>query len=475
MTPHEPPRLAVAILERFLPDNEPLAGDLLEASRTRSRAWLWCQVLLAVAGRTVAGFRDHKRVTTEAVLVSTAMLALLAFHAVVGASLINRMRLMSDPQAIVAGTGRYQAWHGVAALVAFVVAIAIGRAIGRFHRDHRVAAAIVFSVSAVGTAFLNLYFFVPQTTLQPAFMPANAGVQIVEAMLFIGGLFIGIATSPAQLRPRTAAAVALFAAALLQPLVQAQSVEAQTFEVASIKRNVTHTGPGSLAAPQPGGRYIGIGVTLRRLISDAYDDIEITGGPDWAGSDRFDVNARAEGEPTPAQIRRMLRPLLADRFKLKVHTEPREMPVYEMRVARADGRLGPAITPSDSKCAEEARNFFPGALGFPPPCGDFRLGAGAFVARGMTMEGLARLFSGSVGRPIRDRTGLDGAFDIDMKWSSDGGLRPTPPDAAGASELRAEGVTLFTALREQLGLRLDSARAPVDVLVIDSAEPPTPD
>ena len=477
MTPHKPPQLALAILEWFLPDNEPLTGDLLEAARTRSHAWLWWQILLAVVMRTFAEIREHTRMTTEAVLVSTAMLGLLGFHAVVGASLINHMWLMYDPDAIMASThtSRYQGWHVAGAIVAFLCAIAVGRVIGRFHREHRIAAAVVFSASAVAAAFLNLYLFVPQTTLQPAFMPPGATLQIVASMLFIAGLFIGIATSSAQIRSGPVATVVFVVATALPPAMHAQSVTERTFDVASIKRNVSNTVRGSgLSAPQPGGRYIGIGVTLRRLIGDAYD-MDVYGGPDWMASDRFDVNATAEGNPTAAQIRLMLRPLLADRFKLKVHTEAREMPVYEMRLTRGDGRAGAGLKQSDAKCAEEAHNFFPGKLGFPPPCGDFRLGAGALVARGMTMTGLAELLGRITGRPVFNRTDQDGAFDIEMKWSSDGGLTGIPRDAAGANTLTADGLTLFTAIREQLGLRLDSSRAAVDVLVVDHAEPPTAD
>ena len=271
-----------------------------------------------------------------------------------------------------------------------------------------------------------------------------------------------------------AAAIVFVVVAALSAETHAQRVTGRTFDVASIKRNVSNTVRGSgMAAPQPGGRFVGVGVTLRRLIGEAYD-MDVDGGPDWIASDRFDVNATAEGNPTATQIRLMLRPLLADRFKLKVHTEAREMPVFEMRLVRDDGRLGSGLKQSDARCAEEARNFFPGQLGFPPPCGDYRLGAGAFVARGLTLTGLAQMLSGITDRPVINRTGRDEAFDIEMKWSSDIGLG-IPRDAAGADTLRADGLTLFTALREQLGLRLDSRRAAVEVLVVDHAEPPTPD
>ena len=257
---------------------------------------------------------------------------------------------------------------------------------------------------------------------------------------------------------------------------QAGAQEAERFDVASIRRNVSgQQQGGGLAGPQPGGRFIGIGVTLRRLVSDAYEGADVLGGPPWVGTDRFDVNARAERDVPPGQIRRLLQSLLADRFKLVVHTEPRDVPIYTLTLARADRRLGPKIRPSDAKCAEEARNFFPGAPGFPPPCGDFRLGARTLTARGMSMQMLARVLGGRAGRAGVDRTGLDGVYDLELEWSSDLGLKQAPLDSAGAAELKVDGVSLFTALQEQLGLRLEAGRGPVDVIVIDRAEPPTPD
>jgi uncharacterized protein (TIGR03435 family) len=261
------------------------------------------------------------------------------------------------------------------------------------------------------------------------------------------------------------------AAALAAAVIVAAQAPA-TFEVASIRRNAE--AQRGLAGPQPGGRFIGLGVTLHRLVSDAYDGLEVEGGPPWATKDRFDVNARAEGNPTAAQLRRMLRQLLADRFALVVRTQKREMPVYTLTNARPGGLLGPKLQRSDAKCAAEAVDFFPGTSpGFPPPCGDYRLGARALTARGMTMGGLARLLAGLAGRPGLDHTGLDGFYDLELEWSSDLGLRQAPPDAAGAGELKADGLSIFTALQEQLGLKLEPRRGPVDVVVIERAEPPT--
>jgi uncharacterized protein (TIGR03435 family) len=250
----------------------------------------------------------------------------------------------------------------------------------------------------------------------------------------------------------------------------------ERFDVASIRRNTGgNQQGGGLAGPQPGGRFIALGATLRRLVSDAYEGFDVLGGPPWVSSDRFDINARSDGQVPPAQIRRMLQSLLADRFGLAVHTETREMALYTLTAARSDRRLGPKLRQSDAKCAEEARNFFPGATGFPPPCGDFRLGARSLTARGMMMKDLARLLGGRAGRPGLDRTGLDGVFDLELEWSSDLGLAQGPRDSAGAAELTPDGLSLFTALQEQLGLRLEPGRGPVDVTVIDRAEPPTPD
>jgi uncharacterized protein (TIGR03435 family) len=258
----------------------------------------------------------------------------------------------------------------------------------------------------------------------------------------------------------------------------ANGVSAQAppaFDVASIRRNTAaNQQGGGLAAPQPGGRFIAIGATLRRLVAGAYDDLQIAGGPSWLDSDRFDIDARASGEVPPADMRLMLRSLLADRFKLVVHTESREQPIYVLSPARSDRQPGPNLRESDAGCAKEARNFVPTVPGGPPACGDFRMGARSVIARGMVMPAFAQLLRARVGRQVVDRTGFQGTYDLEIEWSSDLGLQQAPPGAAGATELTPEGLSLFTALQEQLGLRLQPDRGPVDVVVIDSAEAPTP-
>jgi uncharacterized protein (TIGR03435 family) len=272
---------------------------------------------------------------------------------------------------------------------------------------------------------------------------------------------------------RTAALLVMCSAVAAAHVASAQAPPA--FEVASIRRNTAaNQQGGGLAAPRPGGRFIAIGVTLRRLVAGAYDDMQIVGGPSWLDSDRFDIEARASGDVPPNDMKQMLRSLLADRFKLVVHTESREQPIYVLSTARSDRTLGPKIRESDAACARDARNFVPTGPGGPPACGDFRMGARSLVARGMVMPTFAQLLRARVGRQVAERTGLQGTYDLEIEWSSDLGLRQAPPGSAGATELTPEGLSLFTALQEQLGLRLQPDRGPVDVVVIDSAAPPTP-
>jgi hypothetical protein len=176
------------LLERFVPDNEPLAGDLVEAWRGRSDAWFWRQVLLAVFMRTIVHVRTCPRTTAERLLVATALLALIGFQAVVVASLMNHLVVLTGSAGTLA-TGRYQAWQGYAAAPSFVLAFLIGGILARLH-DHRVMAVFVASAGATAAAFVNLYLFVPDALRQP-FAP-DAAQQIAMAAVFVGGLFAGM-------------------------------------------------------------------------------------------------------------------------------------------------------------------------------------------------------------------------------------------------------------------------------------------
>ena len=229
-----------------------------------------------------------------------------------------------------------------------------------------------------------------------------------------------------------------------------------TFDVTSVKPNTSGEQGGSSKA-QP-GRYLGLNVTLKRAVGLAYRPVqEFVGGPDWINTDRFDIEGSVEGTPTQDQMLEMLRSLLADRFKLAVHRETRQMPAYALTLARGDGSLGAelhAVPPCTPPPASPARR-----------CGGFAVGGGSLKGTGVTMTQLAaELPSATEGRYVVDRTGLSGTFDVNLTWNADA-LSPTTTSAESAA-------SIFAAIQEQLGLRLVSITAPIEVIVIDRADRP---
>jgi uncharacterized protein (TIGR03435 family) len=233
------------------------------------------------------------------------------------------------------------------------------------------------------------------------------------------------------------------------------------FDVVSVKPNTSGEQGGSSRA-QP-GRYQGINVTLKRVIGLAFRPVqEFVGGPDWINTAHFDIEARAEGNPGQDQMLEMLRTLLADRFKLVVHKEMKDSPVYALTLARGDGRLGPRLRRAETECAQpDSKAQTPSPQGPERRCG-FRLGNGALSGQGATMARLAGELS-FVGRQVVDRTSLTGSFDVDLEWT---------PDSPGAAPSPDAGASIFTAIQEQLGLKLEPSTAPLEVIVIDSAERP---
>jgi uncharacterized protein (TIGR03435 family) len=272
---------------------------------------------------------------------------------------------------------------------------------------------------------------------------------------------------------------------------------AQKFEVASVKRNVGGE-PFVRIGIQPGGRYTAVNVPLRQLITMAYQlqGFQLVGGPDWINTDRFDITAKAETDITPTPMgvagpmQMMVRSLLADRFKLVVHEEQREMPIYALVFARDDRRPGPALKPSTVDCEARMRMARGGtpppapAPGEPPVCG-IRIGTGRIMAGGTPISMLPGILAPMVQRYVVDRTGLTGNYDYNVSYAPDpmrgGGAAPTSAAGVGAAPSPAPvpadpgGASIFTALQEQLGLKLESQRGPVKVLVIDSVQPPTED
>ena len=269
------------------------------------------------------------------------------------------------------------------------------------------------------------------------------------------------------------------APSVAQPPLAAPS--RQTFEVASIRRNVSGDQNSSIRI-QPGGQVVVTNNSLYNLIRNAYGTqrYEMVPGknlPPWIDSDRWDILARAPADAPQVQerVQLMLRSLLEDRFKVVARREMREMPVYELVLARSDGRLGPQIKQSGDECAAAARARQTGTAPPPLPPGGFcgtRAGNGNVSMRGVPLSNFVRNLGGMTGRFVIDKTGLNGPFDLDLQWTPDSAPAGAPALERGA---QVDGTSLFAAMQEQLGLKLDARRAPVEVLVIESAERPTED
>jgi uncharacterized protein (TIGR03435 family) len=276
------------------------------------------------------------------------------------------------------------------------------------------------------------------------------------------------------------AAIALLSVAALGITASAQQpppdASRPVFDAASIKRNVSGSDQASVRA-QPGGRLTVTNNSLRNIVRNAYNvqNFQIVGGPDWFNDVRWDIVAKAEGDATPPQLLVMLRNLMADRFKLVVHTEMRETPVFALVLARNDGRPGPQLRPSTVNCAALLADFKarkeapPNTINGRPSCGT-RMTAGNMMTTATTMADLARNLAPAAGRPIIDRTGLTGTYDLDLSWTPD---QQGPPGTTPAGD--NDRPSLVTAIQEQLGLKLDSQRAPFATLVIDSVERPVED
>jgi uncharacterized protein (TIGR03435 family) len=266
------------------------------------------------------------------------------------------------------------------------------------------------------------------------------------------------------------------------------------FEVAAIKA-VDGASP-TMMRMLPGGRLdsngLPIGVLLRQALQKP--DYQIVGAPGWIDAERYSITAKApEGTPPGAMTVMMLN-LLKDRFHLTTHLETREQPIFNLVIARTNGRLGPDLKPTPAECqaamaerlaamkaaAERGAPLplptFPDPSA-PVPCGSMRMGPGLINGSGRTIAQILPTLSDLLGRPVIDKTGLTGPYDFALRFAPTGratglfallpGATPPPedPDAPGLS----------TAVQEQLGLKLESARGPVEVVVIDRIEKPTLD
>jgi len=224
----------------------------------------------------------------------------------------------------------------------------------------------------------------------------------------------------------------------------AVAAQAQTFEVASIKPNRSAGVGSSIRGSQ--GRITMENVSLRKVTLWAYgipDDREYAlVGPDWLGTERFDIQATFAVDAQAQQVREMTQKLLAERFRQTVHRESRELPTFALVVAKG----GPKIHP-----AEDGQ---PGT----------RSGPGQLEAHRIPMAKLADLLARLVGQPVVDDTGLKGLYDFTLRWSPDETQKLSAP-GEGASQ--SGGPSIFAALQEQLGIKLEGRKGPVDVVIVD--------
>ena len=252
-----------------------------------------------------------------------------------------------------------------------------------------------------------------------------------------------------------------------------------TFEVASIKPSAEdqhRTGIQMI----PGGGLRVSGATLKLLLSLAYDvrEFQISGGPGWINSDRYDIVAKAEREAEAShtepqkmtdaqmktareQMQQRLQALLADRFQLTIHRETKEESVFALVV----GKNGSKIQPSENQNGAGGRRMM--------------MGRGVINGQGVEMQMLTSQLSNQLGRPVLDHTGLTGHYDIKLEWSPDPGQSggpfggAPPPGVEAPPPPNSNGPSLFTAVQEQLGLRLESQKGPVEMIAIDRVEKPS--
>ena len=297
-----------------------------------------------------------------------------------------------------------------------------------------------------------------------------------------------------------AAAVAVpFVAGIVVPTVRAQQVGvlnappaggpasagSPAFDVTSVKPNNSGSGRISIM-PGVNGGFQAENVTLGMMIrmSNQLQDNQIVGGPKWLFEDRFDMIGAGTAPGRDGTPMEKFRTLLVDRFKLVTHREQREQPMFSLVLARKDGKLGDKMTVSTVDCTPQGPNGRgrgpqPLALGERPKCGAM-IGPGRLLAGGQTMAAFATQLSRFVGGIVVDKTGLTGTYDLELSYAPDGGIsgfgRDLPPQqGAPPPAVNSDAPSIFSALQEQIGLKLEAGKGTIDVLVVDSAEHPAAD
>jgi len=281
--------------------------------------------------------------------------------------------------------------------------------------------------------------------------------RIAADLTFAGKVFLAAAGLAALVTPLVCG---MISARPARAQSQAAGVNQSAFEVASVKVNKSANGRNSMDR-SPGGGFTATNVTLKMLTKAAYSiqDHQLIGGPGWLDAERYDIVAKAPPHTPDSQLGQMLRTLLADRFKVQAHRETRQMPVYAL-----------VLDKSGPKFKEVKREAKDGD-------GDSRKGRGHLAAQRVPISDLAEILSGELGFSVLDRTGLTGLYDLKLEWTPDESQPRGPGDnlegRASTPTSDRLGPSLFSALQEQLGLKLEKQIGPVQVLVIDHADRPS--
>jgi uncharacterized protein (TIGR03435 family) len=306
--------------------------------------------------------------------------------------------------------------------------------------------------------------------------------QVTSLVLVRSLALLGIALGY-QVLPITAPGLAVVSGASPEDR-QGDSI---SFAVSSVKSRTVPT--RTTMRLLPNGRFSATNATLKELIQRAYGEPDnalreyhVLEGPDWIGKDRFDIEATVDDESrarpdSPTQMLLMLRTLLEDRFHLRVRLESRPMPTYALVLARSDGELGEMLRRSDVDCrALRAAAIASPATATPPSAYECLLGAapGALRIRGEPITRLAQALTGLLGRPVTDKTGLSGNFNLDLAYDLESAVGLSRQLTTDVIKSPPKGPAIPTALREQLGLRLESREEAVDVVVIVDVQPPSP-
>ncbi len=274
----------------------------------------------------------------------------------------------------------------------------------------------------------------------------------------------------------------------------AEAAAPQSFEVASIKPSAEDDRKATVGIA-PGGRYTASGITIKFLIQQAYDvkDFQVTAGPGWLNSERYDIVAKAETpEINRERIRALLQSLLAERFNFKFHRETKELPVYALVVGKGEPKLHKSETQTDlTESGGEPK--VPSATAGAPAHGGLvrgrmlgvqegaliRMRRGMVVAQMAGISDLVSILAQQLGRPVVDKTGLTGRYDFKLEWTPDEAMRGLTPFGEGSNQdvapVTDAGSSIFTAVQEQLGLKLESQKGSAEFIVIDQIARPSPD